>query len=220
MIKLWNPTNPIVGNVIDAKDKTFIFRFHSERDKARVLEGHPWHFDKFMWCFDEPNQSGKLTDSSLNFFPIWARIYDLPISGRTSLSNATRLGNSLGTFMHFEHGPNPEHDRAIRVRILFDIREPLKAAIPIRVRDGQTISFPVKYERFPTFYYGCGIIGHGEKDCDHGPYEDENLKFGEWLRTSPWKVVKTENERSGKAARDVRAMMKLVQRKQKRQFLR
>ncbi|XP_074314076.1 uncharacterized protein LOC141649280 [Silene latifolia] len=205
MIKLWNPSQPIVGNVIDAKDKTFIFRFHTERDKARVLEGQPWHFDKFMWCFDEPNQSGKLTDSSLNFFPIWARIYDLPISGRTSLSNATRLGNSLGSFMHFKHGPNPELDRAIRVRVLFDIREPLKTAIPIRVRDGRTISFPVKYERLPTFCYGCGIIGHGEKDCEHGPYEDEDLKFGEWLRASPWKVVKTEKESSGKAARDLRA---------------
>ncbi|XP_074283620.1 uncharacterized protein LOC141608157 [Silene latifolia] len=177
MVKVWNPQYPIIGNVIDAKEKTFIFRFNSQRDKARVLEGQPWHFDKFMWCFDEPNQSGKLTDSSLHLFPIWARVYDLPISGRTSLANAKRLGNCLGTFMHFEHGPNPELDRAILVRVLYDIRVPLKASIAIRVRDGRTINFPVKYERLPTYCYGCGLIGHGEKDCEHGPYEDDDLKL-------------------------------------------
>ncbi|XP_074289141.1 uncharacterized protein LOC141614281 [Silene latifolia] len=204
MIKLWNPSKPIMGNVIDAKEKTFIFSFGAERDRARVLEGKPWHFDKFVWCFDEPNQSGKISDVPLFLFPIWARIYDLPISGRTSLENARKLGNCLGNFLHFKHGPNAELDRAIRVRVLYDIREPLKASIPIRMKGGSTSQFDVKYERLPTFCYGCGLIGHREKDCDEGPYDEEDLKFGEWLRASPWKVVKTEKEGVGKAARNLR----------------
>ncbi|XP_074293887.1 uncharacterized protein LOC141621071 [Silene latifolia] len=205
MIKLWNPTKPIAGNVVDSKDKTFIFRFGTEKDRAKVLEGQPWHFDKFMWCFDVPNQSGKVSDASLNLFPIWTRIYDLPIAGRTSQLNSQRLGNCLGTFMRFEHGPNPELDRAIRVRVLYDIRVPLKAELPIKVRDGRTINFTVKYERLPTYCYGCGLIGHGEKDCENGPYEEEDLKFGEWLRASPWKVVKTYKEgTTSRAARDLR----------------
>ncbi|XP_074300319.1 uncharacterized protein LOC141631563 [Silene latifolia] len=179
MIKLWNPSKPIMGNVVDAKEKTFIFRFESRRDKARVLEGQPWHFDKFMWCFDEPDQSGKVTDSSLFLVPIWLRIYDLPISGRTCQANAQRLGNFLGKFIHFEHDPNPELDRAIRVRVLYDIRKPLKATIPIRLKNGRSMNFNVKYERLPTYCYGCRVIGHGEKDCEEGLYEEEELKFGD-----------------------------------------
>ncbi|XP_074271258.1 uncharacterized protein LOC141595186 [Silene latifolia] len=213
MIKLWNPSKPIVGNVIDPKEKTFIFRFGAERDRAKVIEGQPWHFDKFMWCFDIPNQSGKISDASLHFFPIWTRIYDLPIAGRTSQLNAKRLGDCLGTFMRFEHGPNPELDRAIRVRVLYDIQSPLKAAIPIKVRDGRTINFGVKYERLPTYCYGCGLICHGEKDCENGPYEEEDLQFGDWLRASPWKVVKTFKEGTKKAARDLRASFDEVSRK-------
>ncbi|XP_074299289.1 uncharacterized protein LOC141630356 [Silene latifolia] len=173
-----------MGNVVDAKDKIFIFWFDSERDKARVLEGQPWHFDKFLWCFNEPNHAGKLTDVPLIHCPIWTRVYNLPLAGRTSLYNAKRLGDMLGSFIDVEFGPNVEFDRDIR---------------------GGVINFDVKYERLPTFCYGCGLIGHGEKDCDDGPYEEEDLKFGEWLRASPWKVVKTVKEVHGKAARDLRA---------------
>ncbi|XP_074274046.1 uncharacterized protein LOC141597480 [Silene latifolia] len=219
MIKLWNPSKPIMGNVIDAKEKTFIFSFGAERDRARVLEGQPWHFDKFVWCFDEPNQSGKISDVPLFLFPIWARIYDLPLSGRTSLENARKLGNCLGNFMHFEHGPNAELDRAIRVRVLYDIREPLKASIPIRMKGGSTSRFAVKYERLPTFCYGCGLIGHGEKDCEEGPYDEEDLKFGEWLRASPWKVVKTEKEGTGKAARNLRPLFDEVEKEDSRDII-
>ncbi|XP_074265111.1 uncharacterized protein LOC141587534 [Silene latifolia] len=171
MIKLWNPSKSLMGNIIDAKEKTFVFRFGSERDKARVLEGQPWHFDKFVWCFNELNPTSKITDVPLSRFPIWARIYDLPISGRTNLANAEKLGNCFGKFIGLEHGPNAELDRAIRVRVYYDITMPLKPSIPVRMKDGRTINFSVKYERLPTYlYYGCGLIGHGEKDCEDGPY--------------------------------------------------
>ncbi|XP_074298528.1 uncharacterized protein LOC141629421 [Silene latifolia] len=203
MVKLWNPVQPILGNIVDAKEKTFVFRFGTERDKARVLEGQPWHFDKFVWCFNEPNNEGKLTDVSLTHFPLWARVYDLPIAGRTNASNVKRIGDCLGSFISFEVGPNTELDRAIGIRYLHDIRVPLKNGIPIKMKTGKMIEFKVKYERLPLYCYGCGVIGHGEKDCDEGPYEEDDLKFGDWLRASPWKIVKTTREGGGKAARDL-----------------
>ncbi|XP_074266449.1 uncharacterized protein LOC141589722 [Silene latifolia] len=204
MNKLWNTSKPMAGNVVDAKDKTFIFRFGAARDKARVLEGQPWHFEKFVWCFNEPNPAGKITDVPLFHFPIWTRVYDLPIAGRTNLANAQKIGNCLGKFISLEHGPNAELDRAIRIRVLYDIQVPLKASVPVRMKDGRTIEFTVKYERLPTYCYGCGLIGHGEKDCEDGPYEEDDLKVGEWLRASPWKVTKTVKEGGGKVARDLR----------------
>ncbi|XP_074315639.1 uncharacterized protein LOC141651843 [Silene latifolia] len=180
MIKLWNPIKPMMGNIVDAKEKTFVFRFGNERDKARVLEGQPWHFDKFMWCFNEPNPTGKITDVPLSRFPIWARIYDLPISGRTNLANAQKLGNCLGKFIGLEHGPNAELDRSIRVRVYYDIMEPLKSSVPVRMKNGRTVNFPVKYERLPTYCYGCGLIGHGEKDCEEGyNFSWDNGQVGE-----------------------------------------
>ncbi|XP_074290614.1 uncharacterized protein LOC141617329 [Silene latifolia] len=214
MIKLWNPTKPVMGNIVDPKEKTFIFKFEAERDKARVLEGQPWHFDKFVWCFNEPNPSGKLSDVPLVHFPIWARVYDLPISGRSSQTNARRIGDMLGSFVAAEYGPNVELDRAIRIRVLHDVREPLKAGVPISMKAGRVVTFDVKYERLPLFCYGCGVIGHGEKDCEHGPYEEEELEYGEWLRASPWKVTKTVSEGTGKAAKDLRGCFDRVSREE------
>ncbi|XP_074265148.1 uncharacterized protein LOC141587570 [Silene latifolia] len=165
MIKLWNPAKPMLGNVIDAKEKVFVFRFGSERDKARVLEGQPWHFDKYAWCFNEPNDSGKPTDVPLFHIPIWTRVYDLPVLGRSSVANARNIGSCLGTFIDVEMGQNSELDRAIRIRVMYDIRQPLRTSVPIKMWGGRVINFDVKYERLPIFCYGCGIIGHGEKDC-------------------------------------------------------
>ncbi|XP_074314641.1 uncharacterized protein LOC141649868 [Silene latifolia] len=112
-------------------------------------------------------------------------------------------------------GPNSEIDRAIRIRILIDVRHPLKAVVPIRVKEGRIIHFDVKYERLPIFCYGCGTIGHGEKDCEHGPYDDDDdLLFGEWLRASPWKIVKTVSDGPGKARRDLNAEFDMMKKKE------
>ncbi|XP_074290340.1 uncharacterized protein LOC141617070 [Silene latifolia] len=144
MIKIWNPIKPIIGNIIDAKEKTFVFHFGAARDKEKVLENQPWHFDKFVWCFNEANHAGKITNTPLFHVPFWARVYDLPISGRKSEANAMRMRAMLGSYIGMEVGPNPEMDRAIRIRILHDVRNPLKAVIPIRLNSGKVESFEVK----------------------------------------------------------------------------
>ena len=47
----------------------------------------------------------------------------------------------------------------------------------------------MKYERPPLFCFFCGKVGHGTKDCDEVEDEDDGeVKFGGWLRASPWKV--------------------------------
>lgn len=44
----------------------------------------------------------------------------------------------------------------------------------------------IRYERLPEFCFGCGVIGHGLKDCNMNPAnekEDQNKReFGSWLR--------------------------------------
>ncbi|XP_074289023.1 uncharacterized protein LOC141614167 [Silene latifolia] len=203
MIRLWNPSKPVMGNVVDAKEKTFVFRFDGERDKARVVNGQPWHFEKFIWCFNEPNRSGKVTDVPLCHLPIWSRVYDLSISGRASLSNIKRIGENLGTFQEADLGQNYELDRAVRIRIIHEVQQPLKATVPIKMKDGRVVNFDVKYERLLIFCYGCKVMGHGEKDCEHGPYDDEDLVYGESLRASPSKVTKTASEGTSKAQKDL-----------------
>ncbi|KAL8520778.1 hypothetical protein ACS0TY_011363 [Phlomoides rotata] len=59
----------------------------------------------------------------------------------------------------------------------------------------------MKYERLPSFYYICGLMGHMKRECDilsgsekRLALTDESLPFGEWMKESPIKqtTIKTE----------------------------
>ncbi|XP_074306506.1 uncharacterized protein LOC141641755 [Silene latifolia] len=191
MIKLWNTKGSVMGKLIDAKEKIFMFSFDEERDKNKVLDGQPWHFDKFIWCLGEPNYDRKMTEVPLSFVPLWARVYDLPLRGRTNEENLRRLSAQLGTFVKVDGAPFLEMERAVRLRFIQDVRKPLKEEVVVGMKTGKYENFKVKYERLPTYCYGCGLLGHGEKDCDEGPYDEGELRFDESLRASPWKVTKT-----------------------------
>ncbi|XP_074306618.1 uncharacterized protein LOC141641875 [Silene latifolia] len=213
MTKIWSPTKPIIGNIVDAKEKLFVFKFPDIREKEKVLEGQPWHFDKAAWCFNEPNENGKMTDVPLFHLPIWVRIYDLPISGRSNESNIQRLCGQLGTFVAKGEDEGDGVDRAIRIRVLHDVRQAVKASVGIKMRGGEVVRFDVKYERLPNFCYGCGLMGHGERDCDEGPYEEHELQFGDWLRASPRKIMKVAGSVPLKAARDLSSIFDAEKRK-------
>ncbi|XP_074300158.1 uncharacterized protein LOC141631378 [Silene latifolia] len=185
MLRVWSPQGKVVGSVVDARQRIFIFRFEDVRDKGKVLDGQPWHFDKYVWCFNEPNAEGNLMETPLYYMPLWTRIYDLPIKGRTNEDNVRRLGEQLGKFVAKDEMLYPEMERSVRLRILHNIRKPLKKFVEVRMPSGKVNSFDVKYEKLPLFCYGCGVLGHGEKECEHGPYQEDELMYGDVLRASP-----------------------------------
>ncbi|KAK9677866.1 hypothetical protein RND81_11G172600 [Saponaria officinalis] len=154
MQTLWATKSKVEANVLDVTNKTFLFRFADFRDKEKVLDGQSWHFDRYVWCFNEPNPNEKLSEVSLFHVPIWARVYDLPMQGRSSADNIRKIGNKIG----------------------------------------RVSTFSVKYERLPIFCYGCGILGHGEKNCEHGPYEEGMMEFDGSIRASPLKTGKRDYE--------------------------
>lgn len=49
------------------------------------------------------------------------------------------------------------------------------------------MSIDVTYERLPNFYYGCGFLGHIERDCLVLTDEEREheKQWGSWLRASP-----------------------------------
>ncbi|XP_074318446.1 uncharacterized protein LOC141655258 [Silene latifolia] len=204
MCGLWSTKDSVVGKVVDVQAKIFVFQFEEKCDKERVLEGQPWHFDGFVWCFNEPNPNGKVSEVSLVHVPHWVRIFDLPLQGRSNIENARQIGNVLGGFLELDSSLYPE--LAMRIRVLHDVRVPLKKDIAIRMNGECVSKFPVKYERLPTFCYGCGVLGHGVRNCEKGPFEEGTYEFGPWNAVSSRKTVKKQ-EKPKKEEEDIQSMV-------------
>ncbi|KAL2903131.1 Demethylmenaquinone methyltransferase [Bienertia sinuspersici] len=96
MENLWNPRNRMETRRIETN--MFSFQFFHWKDKARVLDGQPWHFDQHALCISRGNDS-----------------------------NATMLANKIGTFVKNDKSNELEIDRSLRIRVIIDIRKRPKA---------------------------------------------------------------------------------------------
>lgn len=178
----------------------YVVQFHHWKDKQRVMEGQPWHFDKHVILMADIKGNCKPSDIKLWEFPIWTRVYDLPFKGRLNVDNVMAIGNKIGRFIKMDNSGAVGIDKSVRIRVLHDVRNPLVTCVNVKMKNGKEEAFVVKYERPPLFCFFCGRVGHGTKDCDMDDDVDEGeVKFGGWLRASPWKVGNLGDKDHGRA---------------------
>lgn len=103
----------------------YMFQFHHWRDKHRVLEGQPWHFDQHALLLGEINGNGKPFNIQLHYLPIWVRVYNLPFKGRLNTKNVENVANKIGIFVKMDRSRSMGIDKSIRIRVLVDVRKPL-----------------------------------------------------------------------------------------------
>ncbi|KAL2897289.1 Zinc finger CCHC domain-containing protein 9 [Bienertia sinuspersici] len=69
---------------------------------------------------------------------------------------------------------------------MLNVNKPLRRTQRIRNREGAIVKIEYKCERLPYFCFLCGLMGHGEKDCDVA-IDDEQPKmmgWGVWIKAS------------------------------------
>ncbi|KAL2903368.1 hypothetical protein RDABS01_002078 [Bienertia sinuspersici] len=166
----------------------FIFQFYQWKDKQRVLEGHPWHFNRYALILGEMEGKEKPSDISLCHLLMWVRVYNLPFKGRMNMVNVESIGKKIGTFVKMDNSGSVGIDKSIRIWVLIDARKPLMQKVEIKMRGGVEEAFDVKYEKPPLFCFVRGMLGHGIKDCEYWREEEDlPLKYGTWLKVSLWK---------------------------------
>ncbi|XP_021741925.1 uncharacterized protein LOC110708126 [Chenopodium quinoa] len=171
----------------------FLFQFYHWRDKQRVLDEQPWHFDRHALILGETTDSVKPSDIELFHLPMWIRVYNLPFKGRLNLANIENIGNKIGMFVKLDAAAKVGIDKSIRIRVLVDVRKPLFKQARLKLRGGIEEAFEVKYEKPPLFCFFCGMMGHGVKDCEkHKDLDEPVLPYGSWLKASPWKYISGE----------------------------
>jgi hypothetical protein len=72
-------------------------------------------------------------------------------------------------------------------RVRLDVMKSLARFVTIS-RGGQREFYQIKYEKMPKFCGACGLIGHIHLECGSGEYEEDKLKWGDFLRAewSTW----------------------------------
>ncbi|KAL2903350.1 ATP synthase gamma chain [Bienertia sinuspersici] len=158
----------------------FIFQFYQWKDKQRVLEGHPWHFNRYALILGEMEGKEKPSDISLCHLLMWVRVYNLPFKGRMNMVNVESIGKKIGTFVKMDNSGSVGIDKSIRIWVLIDARKPLMQKVEIKMRGGVEEAFDVKYEKPPLFCFVRGMLGHGIKDCEYWREEEDlPLKYEE-----------------------------------------
>ena len=185
MNMLWKPRKSL--KVQEIGENLFIFEFTKERDKARVLGGCPWLFDRHLLLLHEFDGLTPPREFTFKSSPVWVQVFDLPLYHMTE-----KVGELIEKAMggHIEMEVTEDGvgwGKYLRVKIRIDISKPLlrKKKIAFVGKDPLWVSF--KYERLPLFCHACGIIGHGKKECVTRSNQKEQglvgtLQYGAWLR--------------------------------------
>uniref|UniRef100_A0A803MIE9 CCHC-type domain-containing protein n=1 Tax=Chenopodium quinoa TaxID=63459 RepID=A0A803MIE9_CHEQI len=173
---VWQPKHGL--EISNIGKNTYVFQFHHWRDKQRVLNDQPWHFDRHALLPGEIDDNVKPLDVHLCEIPMWVRVYSLPFRGRLNTANVEAIGNKIERFVKFDNSGCMDIEKFVRIRTMIDVTKPLLQKVKVKMRGGYEELFDVKYEKPPLFCFYCGKIGHGVKDCEGCGEEDElNLKF-------------------------------------------
>lgn len=193
MKNVWQPSHGL--DISSIGENKFMFQFYHWRDKKRVMEDQPWHFDKHAIVLSDIEGNLKPSDMELFELPLWVRVYNLPFKGRLNHQNFEAIGNKIGTFVKIDCSGSLGIDKSLRMRVLIDVRKALIQKVKVKMRGGEEGFFEVKYEKPPLFCFFCGKIGHGVKDCDDcKDMEEPPVQYGGWLKASPWKKSLVEEK--------------------------
>ncbi|XP_074352492.1 uncharacterized protein LOC141691621 [Apium graveolens] len=148
---VWRPARGI--NIKELKPGVFLFKFFHEDDMAWVLNGGPWSFDGAMLALGTVPQGEDPVSVPLNEIKVWIQLHGLP-AGFMTESVGRKLGNFFGSFLLYD----PNNDMSIwresmRLRIVIDVRKPLKRKKKICKRDASECIIQCKYERLGDFCF-------------------------------------------------------------------
>ncbi|MBA0703024.1 hypothetical protein Goari_005458 [Gossypium aridum] len=137
----------------------FLIVFESEEDLETVMEGQPWLFRKHLIIFDQLIKPMERDQIKLVSSPFWIKIgLCLPEFDKKDLLHA--IGVTFGGVPRFEIT-----GEFCRLRIKLNLQKPLRRGIFVSTGNGNKFWIPFKYEKLPTFCFGCGRLGHGIHEC-------------------------------------------------------
>uniref|UniRef100_A0A2N9HFR8 Reverse transcriptase domain-containing protein n=1 Tax=Fagus sylvatica TaxID=28930 RepID=A0A2N9HFR8_FAGSY len=214
---LWRAVHGFTAR--DMGNNMLVFVFEDVSDLERVLQSEPWSYDKHLVSFQRVEADTIISEMDCQWVSFvdrsfssqiilhdqsrlwecfrrpfritsfWVQIHNLPVR-RMNHETASALGGTLGVV---EKVVESEEERGregcMRVRVKVDISKPLCRGRKARLLAGKETWIAFKYERLPNFCYWCGLLTHGDRECEKwlrskGSLRREDQQYGAWLRAS------------------------------------
>jgi 14-3-3 protein epsilon len=160
---IWQPGKGM--DIEEAHPGLFVFRFFHQLDVQHILKQGPWSFDNHTLVLNSLADGVDPRDVPLINVPFWVQVHNLP-AGYMSQRVGKAIGDYIGDFLEYdEKNDTSPWRKFMRIRVLVDIRTPLKRNKKIKKEGAESKLVNFKYERLGTFCYVCGMLGHSETKC-------------------------------------------------------
>jgi hypothetical protein len=174
----WSPAKEVIFNHIE--NNLFSVQCFCLGDWLKVEEGGPWLFRQNAVCIAKYDGFASPETIDLHTFETWIQIHKLPIGYRneTLIKNLTE--KKVGKVKKVEFDVQGAGN-FVQVRVVLDVRKVLARFVTVS-HGGQREFYQIKYEKLPRFCGACGFMGHSHLECGSGEFEDDKLKWGDFLK--------------------------------------
>jgi hypothetical protein len=174
----WSPAQQIDFQHLEGN--LFTIQCRRLGDWLKVSEGGSCLFRQFAVSIEPYDDFANPEIIDLNFFTTWIQIHKIPVGYRKKaiITNQTekKVGKVIDVQLAVQGAGN-----FVRVKVRLDVRKPLARFVSIS-REGARVVYPIKFEKMPRFCGACGFVGHTHQECASGEYEDDKLKWGDFLK--------------------------------------
>jgi hypothetical protein len=191
----WSPAKEVKFTALE--ENLFTIQCFCLGDWLKVEKGGPWLFRQNVVIIEAYDGLVPAESVELNKFDAWVQIHKLPIAYRDHALIKNLMEKKVGKALTVET-VIPGVNNFVRVQVKFDVRKVLARFVTV-VRGGQREFFQLKYEKFPKFCGACGFLGHSHLECESGEHNEDDLKWGDWLKAewSTWHGRGTQTIRGG-----------------------
>ncbi|KAG7576108.1 hypothetical protein ISN45_Aa03g005410 [Arabidopsis thaliana x Arabidopsis arenosa] len=161
MPRIWRLYSRVRGVALSQERFQFIFK--SEDDLNEILKTGVWTQDD--WCVVMERWIEKPPPDYLMFLPVWIRLRHIPVNYYTK-DTIQEIAECVGEVLKVEFDlEKSQAQDYVRVRVLFDVRNPLRNSKEVQLPTGELVSITFDYERIRKRCFLCQRLTHEKVDC-------------------------------------------------------
>lgn len=175
--------------ILEVGANLFQFKFNTEFDMERILQGGPWSFDNQALMLRRWQKGMIAANVKFESISLWVQVWDAPFE-MISPKVVKEIGSRIGIVEAVEKRIKQQaQNRFMRVRVAIPISKPIRRGGFVVGSDSERFWVNFKYERLPMFCHHCGLLGHDLNHCASYYAILKNggevrFQYGDWLRAT------------------------------------